>query len=110
MNEMIFCSDPDLLKQTRSWPRIGQSIRGILWMQGHVSPVKNDDLPCEDNSAVQIAEIRQLQLANLPYVEYIMQDYRQSMGVATYKTAEEMEPEVLNVLPPKAELEKILEG
>ena len=45
-----------------------------------------------------------------PYVEYIMQDYRQPMGVATYKTAEEMEPEVLNVLPPKAELEKILEG
>ena len=45
-----------------------------------------------------------------PYVEYIMQDYRQPMGVATYRTAEEMEPEVLNVLPPKAELEKILEG
>ena len=45
-----------------------------------------------------------------PYVEYIMQDYRQPMGVATYKTADEMEPEVLNVLPPKAELEKILEG
>ena len=75
-----------------------------------VLPVKTDDLSCEDNSAVQIAEIRQLQLANLPYVEYIMQDYRQPMGVATYKTAEEMEPEVLNVLPPKAELEKILEG
>ena len=74
-----------------------------------VLPVKTDDLPCEDNSAVQIAEIRQLQLANLPYVEYIMQDYRQPMGVATYRTAEEMEPEVLNVLPPKAELEKILE-
>ena len=45
-----------------------------------------------------------------PYVEYIMQDYRQPMGVATYKTADEMDPEVLNVLPPKAELEKILEG
>lgn len=38
-----------------------------------------------------------------------MQDYRQPMGVATYKTADEMEPEVLNVLPSKAELEKILE-
>lgn len=75
-----------------------------------VLPVKTDDLSCEDNSAVQVVEIRQLQLANLPYVEYIMQDYRQPMGVATYRTAEEMEPEVLNVLPPKAELEKILEG
>ena len=75
-----------------------------------VLPVKTDDLPREDNSAIQIAEIRQLQLANLSYVEYIMQDYRQPMGVATYRTADEMEPEVLNVLPPKAELEKILEG
>ena len=31
-----------------------------------VSQLKTGDLLCEDNSAVQIAEIRQLQLANLP--------------------------------------------
>ena len=43
-----------------------------------------------------------------PYVEYIMQDFRQPMGVATYKTGDEMEPEVLRVLPPKTELERIL--
>ena len=33
--EIPLIVNPDLLKQTRSWPRIGQSIRGILWMQGH---------------------------------------------------------------------------
>lgn len=44
------------------------------------------------------------------YVEYIMQDFRQPMGVATYKTAEEMDPELLKVLPPKEELEKIIDG
>lgn len=42
------------------------------------------------------------------YVEYIMQDFRQPMGVATYKTAEEMDPELLKLLPPKEELEKLL--
>ena len=31
------------------------------------------------------------------------------MGVATYKTADEMEPELLKVLPPKEELQRIFE-
>ena len=43
------------------------------------------------------------------YAEYVMQDYRQPMGVATYKTAEEIDPELLKVLPPKEELLKLLE-
>ena len=45
--------------------------------------------------------------ADKAYVEYIMQDFRQPMGVATYKTADEMEPELLKVLPPKEELQRI---
>lgn len=48
--------------------------------------------------------------ADKPYVEYIMQDFRQSMGVATYKTADDMDPELLKVLPPKEELVKLLEN
>ena len=47
--------------------------------------------------------------ADKAYVEYIMQDFRQPMGVATYKTADEMEPELLKVLPPKEELQRIFE-
>lgn len=47
--------------------------------------------------------------ADRAYVEYIMQDFRQPMGVATYKTADEMEPELLKVLPPKEELQRIFE-
>lgn len=38
-----------------------------------------------------------------------MQDFRQPMGVATYKTADEMEPKLLKVLPPKEELQRIYE-
>ena len=47
--------------------------------------------------------------ADRAYAEYIMQDFRQPMGVATYKTADEMEPELLKVLPPKEELQRIFE-
>ena len=43
------------------------------------------------------------------YVNYIMQDFRQPMGVATYKTADEVEPEILKLLPPKEELIKLIE-
>lgn len=44
-----------------------------------------------------------------PYVEYIMQDFRQPMGVATYRTADEIDPDLLKALPPKEELERLLE-
>ncbi|MBQ9214021.1 MAG: DUF1016 family protein [Bacteroidales bacterium] len=47
--------------------------------------------------------------ADKAYAEYIMQDFRQPMGVATYKTADEMDPELLKVLPPKEELQRVLE-
>ncbi|MDY4175369.1 MAG: PDDEXK nuclease domain-containing protein [Bacteroidales bacterium] len=42
------------------------------------------------------------------YVNYIMQDFRQPMGVATYKTADEVDPELVKLLPPKEELIKLL--
>lgn len=47
--------------------------------------------------------------ADKAYAEYIMQDFRQPMGVATYKTADEMDPELLKVLPPKEELQRVWE-
>ncbi len=43
------------------------------------------------------------------YVNYIMQDFRQPMGVATYKTADEVEPELIKLLPPKEDLMKLIE-
>lgn len=44
------------------------------------------------------------------YVNYIMQDFRQPMGVATYKTADEVDPELVKLLPPKEELLKLIDG
>lgn len=45
--------------------------------------------------------------ADKDYVGYIMQDFKQPMGVATYKTADEIDPELLKALPPKEELQKV---
>ncbi len=45
--------------------------------------------------------------ADKDYAGYIMQDFKQPMGVATYKTSDEMDPEVLKVLPPKEELQRV---
>lgn len=45
--------------------------------------------------------------ADKDYAGYIMQDFRQPMGIATYKTADEMDPELLKALPPKEELQKV---
>lgn len=46
--------------------------------------------------------------ADKAYVEYIMQDFRQPMGVATYKTADEMDEDLLKVLPRKEDLRNLL--
>lgn len=46
--------------------------------------------------------------ADKSYVEYVMQDFRQPMGVATYKTADEMDAKLLEVLPSKEQLKKLL--
>ena len=45
--------------------------------------------------------------ADKDYAGYIMQDFKQPMGVATYKTADEMDPELLKALPPKEELQRV---
>lgn len=47
--------------------------------------------------------------ANKNYAGYIMQDFLQPMGVATYKTADEIDPELLKALPPKEELQRVFE-
>ncbi len=45
--------------------------------------------------------------ADKDYAGYIMQDFKQPMGVATYKTADEIDPELLKALPPKEELQRV---
>ena len=50
------------------------------------------------------------QSADRPYVEYAVRDYSKPLGVATYRTAEEMPEKLRKALPPINELEKRLGG
>lgn len=45
--------------------------------------------------------------ANKKFVEYVIQDYDKSMGVATYKTTADMDERLKRLLPPVEELEKL---
>lgn len=46
--------------------------------------------------------------ANKKYVEYVIQDYDKPLGVATYKTSDEMPEKLRQVLPDAEELKKLL--
>lgn len=46
--------------------------------------------------------------ANKRFVEFVIKDYNKPMGVATYKTSEEMPEKFRKVLPAPEELEKLL--
>jgi predicted nuclease of restriction endonuclease-like (RecB) superfamily len=46
--------------------------------------------------------------ANKKFVEYVIQDYDKPMGVATYKTATDMDERLKQLLPSVDELEKLL--
>lgn len=46
--------------------------------------------------------------ANKAFVEYVIRDYNHPMGVATYKTAEDMSEELRNALPDMDEMRKLL--
>lgn len=48
------------------------------------------------------------QSADKPYVEYAIRDYRKPLGVATYRTSEEMPKRLRDALPPIDELRKQL--
>jgi len=45
---------------------------------------------------------------NQKFAEYVIQDYTRPMGVATYKTSDDMEDWMKRVLPSKEELQKLL--
>lgn len=48
--------------------------------------------------------------ANKAFVEYVIRDYNSPMGVATYKTAADMDSRLRNSLPDMEEMRKLLES
>ncbi len=47
---------------------------------------------------------------NKAFADFVVRDYENPMGVATYKTSKDMSEELLRALPPIEELESLLEG
>ena len=47
---------------------------------------------------------------NKAFVDYLVQDYNQPLGVATYRTSKDMSEELLKALPPIEDLERLLES
>ncbi len=47
---------------------------------------------------------------NKSFVDYVVQDYAKPMGVATYKTSDDMPQELKNALPNIDDLRKLLDS
>lgn len=86
--------------------RKGTTLLNLAQLSSYLRILNDDDRREGEEAPIGIILCKK---ADKAYVEYIMQDFRQPMGVATYKTADEMEPELLKVLPPKEELQRIYE-
>lgn len=78
----------------------------LAQLSSYLRILNDDDRRTHEEAPIGIILCKK---ADKAYVEYIMQDFRQPMGVATYKTANEMDPELLKVLPSKEELQKVFE-
>lgn len=77
----------------------------LAQLSSYLRILNDDDRRSDEEAPIGIILCKK---ADKAYVEYVMQDFLQPMGVATYKTADEMDPELLKVLPAKEELEKLL--
>lgn len=85
----------------------GFKVAYLAQLSAYLRILNDDDRRANEKAPIGIILCKE---ADKTYVEYVMQDFKQPMGVATYKTAEEMDPELLQVLPPKEELQKLLQN
>ena len=76
----------------------------LAQLSAYLRILNDDDRRYHEEAPIGIILCKE---ADKDYAGYIMQDFRQPMGVATYKTADEMDPELLKALPPKEELQRV---
>ncbi|MBR0078167.1 MAG: DUF1016 family protein [Bacteroidales bacterium] len=76
----------------------------LAQLSAYLRILNDDDRRSHEESPIGIILCKD---ADKDYAGYIMQDFKQPMGVATYKTSDEMDPELLKVLPPKEELQRV---
>ena len=84
----------------------GFKVAYLAQLSAYLRILNDDDRRDHEEAPIGIILCRH---ADKDYAGYIMQDFRQPMGVATYKTADEIDPELLKALPPKEELQRVFE-
>ena len=84
----------------------GFKVGYLAQLSAYLRILNDDDRRSHEEAPIGIILCKH---ADKDYAGYIMQDFKQPMGVATYKTADEMDPELLKALPPKEELQRVFE-
>ena len=82
----------------------GFKVGYLAQLSAYLRILNDDDRRSHEEAPIGIILCKN---ADKDYAGYIMQDFKQPMGVATYKTADEMDPELLKALPPKEELQRV---
>ena len=73
-------------------------------LAAYIRMLNDDERKSHENPTIGIVLCRD---ADKTYVEYLLQDYNQPMGVATYQV---MPEQLRKVLPPEEEIKKLLNG
>lgn len=76
-------------------------------LQGYLSILDGFERKPHENPSIGIILCKDM---NKAFVDYVIQDYTKPMGVATYKTSEDMSDELRKSLPDVEDLKKLLES
>lgn len=76
-------------------------------LQGYLSILDGYEKKPHENPSIGIILCKDM---NKAFVDYVIQDYRKPMGVATYKTSKDMSEKLRNALPDIEDLKKLLEN
>ena len=76
-------------------------------LQGYLSILDGFERKPHENPSIGIILCKDM---NKAFVDYVIQDYTKPMGVATYKTSDDMSEEFRKALPDIEDLKKLLEG
>ena len=76
-------------------------------LQGYLSVLDGFERKPHENPAIGLILCKDM---NKSFVDYVIQDYSKPMGVATYKTAEDMPEKLRKALPDVEDLRRLLDG
>ncbi|MBQ6925053.1 MAG: DUF1016 family protein [Kiritimatiellae bacterium] len=76
-------------------------------LQGYLSVLDGFERKPHENPSIGLILCKDM---NKSFVDYVIQDYSKPMGVATYKTAEDMPEKLRKALPDVEDLRRILDG